>query len=307
MTVRRAAIGVGANLGDAENNVRRALAELVSVGDVAAVSSLYRTTPWGVTGQPDYVNAVALLDTDLVAEDLLRSLKAIETRLGRTPAERWAARVIDLDILIYGNETVERPELRVPHPRMLERAFVLVPLAEVDPAYVAARDALPAAERTSVRLLQGRRPRGAESSSLMSDVQSETVGPSLRIRRLAELLAQTDLLRIRIDRDGDFVEVGRPFVPSLVSAQGETAIIEEAPAPRHVDTIKADLVGIFRLNRPSASEGDDVVGDRELAFVEALGIRNPVRSLGAGRIVSVRCRDGQPVEYGQPLFDIDRG
>lgn len=307
MTVRRAAIGVGANLGDAQNNVRRALKELQTLGDVVGVSSLYRTTPWGVAGQPDYVNAAALLDTALAAEELLRSLKAIETRLGRTPAERWAARVIDLDILIYGSETVERPELLVPHPRMLERAFVLVPLAEIDPVYAGARDALPAAERASVRLLQGREAWGAESSSLMSDVQSETVGPGLRVRRLAELLAQTDLLRIRIERDGDFVEVGRPFVPSPASAFDEIAALEEPSTPHHVDTIKADLVGIFRLHRPPASEGDDVAGDRELAFVEALGIRNPVRSLGAGRIVSVHARDGQPVEYGQPLFEIDRG
>jgi acetyl-CoA carboxylase biotin carboxyl carrier protein len=74
-----------------------------------------------------------------------------------------------------------------------------------------------------------------------------------------------------------------------------------------VHPIKADLVGIFHLSRPPVREGEALEGDRELAYVDALGIRNPVRSLGAGRVISVLCRDGQPVEYGQVLFEIDRG
>jgi acetyl-CoA carboxylase biotin carboxyl carrier protein len=74
-----------------------------------------------------------------------------------------------------------------------------------------------------------------------------------------------------------------------------------------LDAIKADLVGIFHLSRPAPSEGDLLEGDRELAYIEALGIRNPVRSLGAGRVVSIKRSDGDPVEYGQVLFEIDRG
>jgi 2-amino-4-hydroxy-6-hydroxymethyldihydropteridine diphosphokinase len=96
-----------------------------------------------VTEQPDFVNAVALLETSLEPAALLAALKAIEAELGRRPTFRWGPRAIDLDILTYGNERIEQPGLVIPHERLAERAFVLVPLAEIDPRFAAARDALP--------------------------------------------------------------------------------------------------------------------------------------------------------------------
>lgn len=146
-------VGIGSNLGDPAVNVRRAIEALAEVGNVARISSLYRTTPWGVTGQPDYVNAVVQVETALTPRALLDALKALEARLGRTPAERWAARVIDFDILTYGSERMRDERLQIPHARIFERAFVLVPLAELDPAFAAARDALPQDELATVRPL----------------------------------------------------------------------------------------------------------------------------------------------------------
>jgi acetyl-CoA carboxylase biotin carboxyl carrier protein len=143
----------------------------------------------------------------------------------------------------------------------------------------------------------------------MSDVQPEPEGLASRVRRLAEFLTENDLMRVRIERDGELVEVGRPRIDPgsslLAEAAAQVAALEAAPA-RHIDTIRADLVGIFRPGRPAPFEGEYLDGDRDLAYVEALGIRNPVRSLGAGRIVAVLCQDGEAVEYGQPLFDLDR-
>jgi acetyl-CoA carboxylase biotin carboxyl carrier protein len=124
-----------------------------------------------------------------------------------------------------------------------------------------------------------------------------------RIHRLAEFLTTSDAVRVRIERPGEEIEVGRHSRYAPMPA--ETAPAE--PAAMRVDAIKADLVGIFRLSRPAPVEGELLEEDRELAFIEALGIRTPVRSLGAGRIVAIASHDGAPVEYGQPLFLLDRG
>jgi hypothetical protein len=120
-----------------------------------------------------------------------------------------------------------------------------------------------------------------------------------RIRRLAEFLAASDVVSIRIERDDSTVELGRHVRTAV-------PVAAEAPATR-VDTIRADVVGIFRLARPAPIAGESLSADRELAHIEALGIRNPVHSLGGGRIVSIAAGDGAPVEYGQPLFLLDRG
>ncbi len=130
--------------------------------------------------------------------------------------------------------------------------------------------------------------------------------PGDRIRRLAEFLAQSDALRVRIEQPGVEIEVRRraPGVPLPAgNSEGNPA---EAAALR-VEAIRADLVGIFHLSRPAPIEGELLEEDRELAFIEALGIRTPVRSLGAGRILAIASPDGAPVEYGQPLFLLDRG
>ncbi len=101
-----AAIGLGANLGDAPATIERALRELDRCGRVSARSGLYRTAAWGVTAQPDFINAVALLETDLEPSSLLRALKGIEAELGRVATFRWGPRAIDLDILTYGDRTI---------------------------------------------------------------------------------------------------------------------------------------------------------------------------------------------------------
>lgn len=139
----RAYISIGSNLKDPIRQVRRGVESLRFFGEVAAVSRFYRTKPWGtVTDQPDFINAVVALDTDRPPRELLNSLKAEEERLGRMASEKWGPRAIDFDILTYGDETVDEYDLRIPHPRMNERAFVLVPLADLDARYASARDAL---------------------------------------------------------------------------------------------------------------------------------------------------------------------
>jgi len=128
-----------------------------------------------------------------------------------------------------------------------------------------------------------------------------------RVRRLADYFVGTDLLRLRIERENEEIELGRRSLhPDLVPAMPSDLSALETP-PVNLETIKADLVGVFHLSRPASSEGDLLEGDRELAFIEALGIRNPVRSHGPGRIVAIKHADGEPVEYGAVLFEIDRG
>lgn len=145
-----AAIGIGSNVGDSPAIVRRAFTRLGELGVVRARSRLYRSAPWGVTDQPPFVNAAVLLETELRPRALLDALKHIEHEEGRSVTYRWGPRVLDLDILTYGDERVEEPDLAIPHARLHERAFVLVPLAEIDPRWIAARDALPPGERGTV-------------------------------------------------------------------------------------------------------------------------------------------------------------
>lgn len=127
-----------------------------------------------------------------------------------------------------------------------------------------------------------------------------------RVQRLAEFFVETDLLRLRIEREGEEIELGRAVLHREPVPELPSDLTADAP-PARLDAIKADLVGIFHLSRPATAEGDLLESDRELAYIEALGIRNPVRSRGAGRIAAVRCADGDAVEYGQVLFEIDRG
>jgi 2-amino-4-hydroxy-6-hydroxymethyldihydropteridine diphosphokinase len=148
--VSRAWLGLGANLGDPVAMLRAAKARLGELGRVTAASSLYRTPAWGVTEQPPFVNAALTLETGLAPEALLAGLKALERELGRVASVRWGPRAIDLDILNYEDVRREGPELTLPHPRLFERAFALVPLAEIEPAFAAARDALPAADLAAV-------------------------------------------------------------------------------------------------------------------------------------------------------------
>jgi 2-amino-4-hydroxy-6-hydroxymethyldihydropteridine diphosphokinase len=127
-------LGLGANVGDRLANLRMALARLQTLARLEEVSSLYETQPQGVSDQPLFLNAVCRVTTGLEPQALLRFLKNLEWEIGRRPGgQTWGPRPIDLDILLYDDRVVDAPELKVPHPRLAERAFVLVPLAELTP------------------------------------------------------------------------------------------------------------------------------------------------------------------------------
>ncbi|HEU0304898.1 MAG TPA: 2-amino-4-hydroxy-6-hydroxymethyldihydropteridine diphosphokinase [Gaiellaceae bacterium] len=130
----RAYVGLGANLGDREATIRSAAAMI----GAARLSSLRETEPWGFADQPSFLNAAAELDTGLGARELLGLLLEVERELGRERGEgpRYGPRTIDLDLLLYGDETIDEPGLTVPHPRLYERRFALEPLAELDPELV---------------------------------------------------------------------------------------------------------------------------------------------------------------------------
>ena len=134
----KAFVGLGSNLGDREAQIRVALDELARLPGtrVARASSLYDSEPVGEVEQPNFLNAVAQLDTELTARQLLWNLLLVERRLGRVRSARWGPRTIDLDLLLYGDLVVEEPDFQVPHPELTRRSFVLVPLVEIDPLLV---------------------------------------------------------------------------------------------------------------------------------------------------------------------------
>jgi 2-amino-4-hydroxy-6-hydroxymethyldihydropteridine diphosphokinase len=130
----RAYIGIGSNLADPVAQVKEAIEELEVLPDtiVADCSSLYSSKPMGPQNQPDYVNAVVALDTLLSPDDLLQRLQRIEELQGRgRGGEQWGPRILDLDLLMYGRKVIDTDELKVPHPGMHERDFVIIPLAEI--------------------------------------------------------------------------------------------------------------------------------------------------------------------------------
>jgi 2-amino-4-hydroxy-6-hydroxymethyldihydropteridine diphosphokinase len=135
MRRNRAWLGLGGNLGDPQKAMASALQAIDADprNDVVAVSSVYRTPPWGKTDQPDFLNAVASVETGLSPRELLDLCLEAEKGLKRVRAERWGPRTIDIDLLLFGDRTIEEHGLEVPHPRMTQRAFVLLPLAEIAP------------------------------------------------------------------------------------------------------------------------------------------------------------------------------
>ncbi len=127
-------LGLGANLGNREANLRMALRGLTRMARLDAVSSLYETDPVGVRDQPPFYNTACRIETGLEPRPLLRFLQSLEQEIGRRPGGRhWGPRPIDIDILLYGEQVVEAEGLIIPHPRLSERAFVLVPLTEIAP------------------------------------------------------------------------------------------------------------------------------------------------------------------------------
>ncbi len=133
-------LGIGTNLGDKKANLQQAV-ELLSeyVGEVIAVSSFYASAPWGFDSENDFLNAVLVLETDLSPQKVLSKTKEIELKMGRkskTITSLYADRIIDIDILFYGNLVVNLPELKIPHPFIQERDFVLCPLSEIAPELI---------------------------------------------------------------------------------------------------------------------------------------------------------------------------
>lgn len=136
MAETRVYLSLGTNLGEREENLRAARAGLPPAVQPQSVSPIYETPPWGYEQQPNFLNQVVQGVTGLAPLDLLHALKNLEVRLGREATFRYGPRIIDLDILVYGEQIVALPELTIPHPRLAERAFVLVPLADVAPGLV---------------------------------------------------------------------------------------------------------------------------------------------------------------------------
>lgn len=126
-------LGLGSNMGDREGNIRAAVAQLAAWPgiEVTRVSSLYETAPVGYTEQADFLNAVACVATALAPQELLAACLAVEAALGRERKVRWGPRTVDIDVLLYEDAVLATPVLTLPHPRLHERCFVLVPLAEV--------------------------------------------------------------------------------------------------------------------------------------------------------------------------------
>jgi 2-amino-4-hydroxy-6-hydroxymethyldihydropteridine diphosphokinase len=146
--VAEVTLALGSNLGDRAANLRAAVEELTAAGFTrTAHSKVYETPPYP-PGQPPFLNAIVRGDIELAPEDLLALCKRLERELGRTPTYRWGPRVIDIDILFYGDLAMETEALTIPHPRIAERAFVLVPLADVWDG------PLPVLGRTAIELLE---------------------------------------------------------------------------------------------------------------------------------------------------------
>ena len=156
-----ALLGLGGNLGDVRSTLGRAVTALCDGREVRLVarSSDYRTPPWGVTDQPAFVNSVIAVTTTLSPHELLARMREVEGHLGRNRAfeQRWGPRTLDLDLLAYDDIALNTTELTLPHPRMFERAFVLVPLAEIAPDRVIGsqrvRDALAQIDTTGIERL----------------------------------------------------------------------------------------------------------------------------------------------------------
>jgi 2-amino-4-hydroxy-6-hydroxymethyldihydropteridine diphosphokinase len=156
-----ALIALGGNVGDVRETFDRAIAALCdgSAVRLAARSSDYRTPPWGVTDQPPFINCCIAVSTGLSAQDLLARAQAVERRFGRdrTSERRWGPRTLDIDLIAYDDLALDTPELTLPHPRLFERAFVLLPLAEICPdrriAGVRVKDALSQVDRKGIERL----------------------------------------------------------------------------------------------------------------------------------------------------------
>ncbi len=151
----RAYLGLGSNLGNRDGLLQQAVDGLARFPDVrvVAVSPVYETDPVGGPEQPEYLNAVVAIETEASPRRLLEVAHEVETAAHRVRAERWGPRTLDVDVLLVGDLRVDEPDLVVPHPRMWERAFVMVPLADLDPAFAARIPDRAGVRRTGIELL----------------------------------------------------------------------------------------------------------------------------------------------------------
>jgi 2-amino-4-hydroxy-6-hydroxymethyldihydropteridine diphosphokinase len=162
--VAEALLALGGNLGDVRAMLDRAVAMLCRDGDIRlrANSSDYRTPPWGVTDQPDFINRCVAIETDLSPQALIQRTQGVERALGRDRSheQRWGPRAIDIDIIAYDDINIDAPRLKLPHPRLFERAFVLVPLADIAADRIIAgrrvREALAAVDTQGIERLPPR-------------------------------------------------------------------------------------------------------------------------------------------------------
>lgn len=147
----RVALSLGANLGDRVAALQHAVDVLSGVGEIVGLSDVYETDPVGGPEQPEYYNAVVIVETNASAADVLSTAQRAERGKGRTREVRWGPRTLDVDVLAFGDRVSDDPDLTLPHPRATERAFVMIPWAQVDPQFVlpdgrtvaAVRDAMP--------------------------------------------------------------------------------------------------------------------------------------------------------------------
>lgn len=132
--MNKAILLIGGNLGDRTGHLQQAVAQIdKQIGKVEKISALYETAAWGHVEQPDYLNQALLVSTEMDARTLLETVLAIEHNIGRIRRQKWGARVIDIDIIFYNDAIINQPDLKVPHPQMQFRQFVLVPLREILP------------------------------------------------------------------------------------------------------------------------------------------------------------------------------
>lgn len=150
--MNKAFISIGSNIGERDQYLAEAIASLNNRADttVEKVSSIYETAPVGYTNQANFLNVVILIETSLSAEDLLVACQKIEQELGRKRTIRWGPRTVDLDILLYNEKSIESERLIIPHPRMAERGFVLIPLLEIEPDIIDPIEGRPYSERKAV-------------------------------------------------------------------------------------------------------------------------------------------------------------
>ena len=164
MAATTVGFGLGSNIGDAPANLREAL-RLIGARGVAkltGVSRIYRTAPWGDVDQREFANACAIGETSLAPYELLAAVKTIEAEMGREPTRRWGPRLIDIDILFYGTQAIDDPELTIPHREIFARRFVLAPLAEIAPDWalgaVTVKEALRRLEENDVNVWDPEKP-----------------------------------------------------------------------------------------------------------------------------------------------------